>query len=144
MFISKAEKESIKEILVQHNKYMQELKKRIQLLEETMTLMRRIDAPLAESKEPLPAVVKGDFGFLKTRRNRSPSPTPIGTLSKYAHPFVKNIQVGDTVHIPATAEFTAHRISNTVSGHLSQRFGEKACFVRTSKDQSETIVVRTK
>jgi hypothetical protein len=140
MFISKAEKESIKEILVQHNKSMQELKKRIQLLEET----HRITSSVIDKEKPLPAVVKGDFGFLKTRRNRSPSPTPMGTLSKYAHPFVKNIQVGETVHIPATPEFTALRISNTVSGHLSRRFGEKACFVRTSKDQSETIVVRTK
>ena len=163
MFISKAEKEGIKDILVETTKSMRELKKRIFQLEETVALMRRIDQPeVASIPTPIkvnvpvvasvqPDLLKGKddyFGFFKTpepkRKKRSTSPTPVGSMSMYAYPFVENLQVGQTVEIPATQDFSTKRLSSTVTAHLGQRYGRGNCSVRADRAHTKLTVVRIK
>ena len=91
MFISKAEKDSINEALVSHAKSMQELKRRIHQLEETVAALARqkdavaalarIGAILETPEEPEPVVnndptdYKELFKTSKKRETRTPGLT---------------------------------------------------------------------
>jgi len=142
MFISKAEKDGIHEALASHIKFIQELKRRIHQLEETMTLLRRIDTPLTTPAEPEPVVSSEPtdyhelFKMSKQRETRTPG------LSNYVKPFLAHIQPNFPVNIPVPPQFDVKSLRSAIGSQMNARHGFRSYFTTISDDQTYIAVER--
>jgi len=142
MFISKAEKDSINEALVSHVKSMQELKRRVHQLEETVVLLRRIDAPLATPAEPEPVVSSEPTDYKELfKPAHQPTMRAVG-MGKYVKPFLINMQPRTPVEISVPVYFELKAFRNAINNQMNAMYGFRSYFTTISEDQTYISVER--
>lgn len=78
----------------------------------------------------------------KIAGKRASSITPIGAVLEHSMPYIKDMQPGDVVQIPATDVFTTHRIQSTVTGWIWRTWGEGAATTHQNHKNNTLEVLR--
>jgi len=142
MFISKDEKASMKAVLVETNKSMQELKRRMHQLEETMTLLRRIDAPLATPVEPEPVVSSEPVDYHELFKTSRKSKTRTPGLTHYVKPFLVNMQTNLPIEIPVPSHFDVKSLRSAIGSQMNAMYGFRSYYTDINDDQTSISVER--
>ena len=146
MFISKTEKARLHIHISELNKVMMRLTLKLDKLEETVKLMRRIDAPLAVAPEaeekPEVHVEPTDYHELfKVKRKRK---SPDNTKSKYVRQFIDNMSVNQSVSIPANGLCDVKDLRSAVSSQMHAIYGHGAFVTRIDSVENSVMAVRLK
>ena len=146
MFISKAEKARLHSHISDLNKVMIRLTLKLDKLEETVKLMRRIDAPLAVAPEaeekPEVHVEPTDYHELfKVKRKRK---SPDNSKSKYVRQFIDNMSVNQSVSIPANGLCDVKDLRSAVSSQMHAIYGHGAFVTRIDSVENSVMAVRLK
>jgi len=142
MFISKAEKYSMKAVLVETNKSIQELKRRIHQLEGAVIFLQQAGESSAAPAEP-EAVVSSEPADYKALFKSAYHPTmrAVG-MGKYVKPFLTNMQPRTPVEISVPAHFELKAFRNAINNQMNAMYGFRSYFTIISDDQTSISVER--
>ena len=146
MFISKAEKADLQARVRKLNVDVIRLTLKLDKMEETVKLMRRIDAPLAVEPEaeerPEVHVEPTDYHELfKVKRKRK---SPENTKSKYVRQFIDNMSVNQSATVPANGVCDVQDLRSAVSSQMHAIYGHGAYVTRIDPVANSVMAVRLK
>ena len=146
MFISKAEKADLHHHISDLNKAMMRLTLKLDKLEDTVKLMRRIDAPLAVTPEAeeRPEVHVEPTDYHELFKVKKPRKSPENSRSKYVRQFLDNMSVNQSVSISASGVCDVQDLRSAVSSQMHAIYGPGAYVTRVDLVENSVMAVRIK
>lgn len=146
MFISKAEKADLFTNIGALNRTVVRLTVKLDKLEETVKLMRRIDAPLAVAPEAeeSPEVHVEPTDYHELFKVKKPRKSPENSRSKYVRQFLENMSVNQSVSISASGVCDVQDLRSATSSQMHAIYGPGAYVTRVDLVENSVMAVRIK